>query len=67
MAAKELALQQNVTVGKMISALARDALTGRSRAGEGEAPTVAGFRPFPAAGRALANEHVDDLRDDAGV
>ena len=67
MAAKELARQQHVAVGKVISALARDALTGRTRGAEDEAPVVAGFRPFPAAGRVITNALVDDLRDEAGV
>lgn len=67
MAAKELARQQHVAVGKVISALARDALTGRTSSGELAAPVVAGFRPFPAGGRLVTNARVDDLRDEAGV
>ena len=66
-AAKELARQQNVAVGKVISKLVRDALSGRgSQEGIPEA-TVAGFRPFPARGKIATNEDVERLRDTEGV
>lgn len=65
-AVKELARQQNVTVGKIISQLVRDALTGRSDTVQ-NGPVVAGFRPFLASGTIVTNEMMDALRDEEGV
>lgn len=65
-AAKELARQQNVAVGKVISALVRDALSGR-RDGLCQESVVAGFRPFPARGGIVTNDVVDALRDEEGI
>jgi hypothetical protein len=65
-AAKELARRQGRTAGEVISALARQALTGGQR-GVREAPAAYGFRPFPAGNRVVTDEIIDELRDHDGV
>jgi hypothetical protein len=65
-AAKELARRQGRTAGEVISALARQALTG-SRPGVPETSATYGFRPFAAGERVVSNEIIDDLRDHDGV
>lgn len=67
LAAKELARQRSVSVGKLVSGLVRQALTGVSHAAPSSAPSVAGFRPFPAAGRVVTDHAVNELRDAEGV
>jgi hypothetical protein len=67
LAAKELARQQGVALGKVISRLAREALTGRVQSAHADAPVVGGFRPFAAQGRLVTNTQVDALRDSEGV
>ncbi len=67
LAAKELARQQQVAVGKIISRLVREALTGRATSSSTDTPGVGGFRPFPANGRLVTNSQVDALRDSEGV
>ncbi|WP_201022717.1 CopG family transcriptional regulator [Tepidimonas taiwanensis] len=70
-AAKELARQQNTAVGKVISRLVRQALTGTATAvasrGGGAATSVAGFVPFPPRGTVVTNALIDRLRDAEGV
>lgn len=66
-ATKELARQENVAIGKVISRLVRDALSGRSAASAEGTAGVAGFRPFPARGQIVTNEIIDKLRDESGV
>ncbi|TSE28685.1 hypothetical protein Ttaiw_02531 [Tepidimonas taiwanensis] len=70
-AAKELARQQNTAVGKVISRLVRQALTGTATAaapqGDGTAASVAGFVPFPARGTVVTNALIDRLRDAEGA
>ena len=66
-AAKELARQQNVAVGKVISRLVREALTGREPRAQETDRAVAGFRPFPPRGKIVTNEQIDKLRDEEGV
>lgn len=68
-AVREMARQQNVAVGKVISRLVRQALTGGA-AGAVAAlarPTVAGFEPFAARGVLVTNELIDQLRDSEGA
>ncbi len=68
--AKELARAQHVSAGRIISRLAREALTGRRQQ---ELPdnaatgAVGGFRPFPARGTMVTNDQINDLRDQEGV
>ena len=68
LAAKELARQQRVAAGTVISRLVRQALSGQvagsSQRGES---SLAGFRPFAARGRVVSNAQVDVLRDQEGV
>ena len=66
-AARELARQQNVAVGTVISRLVREALSGNRQAGEDAPPSVTGFRPFPSRGSIVTNYQVDALRDEEGL
>ena len=68
-AAKEIARQQNTSVGKVISELVRQTLTGAAtaHAATRNAPAVPGFEPFPARGVIVTNELIDRLRDAEGV
>ena len=72
-AAKELARQQNLSAGQVVSQLLRGALTGQAKnstasqdAGLG-ARSVAGFRPFPAGKAVVTNDAVNRLRETEGV
>ena len=66
-AAKEIARQKHVGVGKVISDLARQALTGRVMAQQPAGSSVTGFDPFPARGVLITNEQIDRLRDAEGI
>lgn len=72
-AAKELARRQNLTAGKVVSQVLRNALTGQSgqvKPGKGakpEEPAVAGFRPFPAGKTVVTNETINRLRETEGI
>jgi Arc/MetJ family transcription regulator len=68
-AAKEIARQQNTSVGKVISDLVRQTLTGAAtaHAATRNAPAVPGFEPFPARGVIVTNELIDRLRDAEGI
>lgn len=68
-AAKELARMQNVAVGRVISRLMREALSGQhSLSGAtAESRTVGGFRPFSSRGVVVTNDMVNELRDREGV
>jgi Arc/MetJ family transcription regulator len=68
-AAKEIARQQRTSVGKVISELVRQTLTGATtaHAATRNAPAVPGFEPFPARGIIVTNELIDRLRDAEGV
>lgn len=67
-AAKEIARTDNVALGKVVSRLVRQALTGAA-APQASAPVVAapGFQPFPARGEIVTNELIDRLRDAEAV
>lgn len=65
-ATKELARSQNVSAGFIVSKLLREALAGHRQALSSE-KSVAGFRPFPARGKLVTNEQVNELRDQEGV
>lgn len=66
-AAKELARQQNVSAGQVVSKLLRNALAGGGGQMQLEARRVGGFRPFSARGTIVTNDKVDQLRDQEGI
>jgi hypothetical protein len=64
-AAKERARREGSTAGKVISDLARRALTAPPRAaGVREPKAVYGFRPLAPRGAVVTNELIDRLRED---
>ncbi|MEF3168216.1 MAG: hypothetical protein K6360_02610 [Deltaproteobacteria bacterium] len=69
-AARELARLERVSVGRIVSRLLRQGLTGlsqgKAREDAGGQP-VGGFRPFPSRGRLVSNDLVNDIRDREGV
>jgi hypothetical protein len=67
-AAKELALRERVSAGRVVSRLLRQALTG-SRSTDPAVPTgVAGFRPFSSStSQLVTNEQVNAIRDQDGL
>lgn len=71
LAAKELARQENVSLGKVVSRLLRQALTGQMVHTEVSASEAAasatGFVPFASRGVVVSNELIDKLRDSEGV
>ena len=71
MAAKELARQENVSLGKVVSRLLRQALTGQRVQAGAAAPVgsacATGFVPFAPRGVVVSNELIDKLRDSEGV
>ena len=67
-AAKELARRERKTTGRVLSELARRALTGSGTALKAEDPgAIHGFKPFAPRGPIVTNEVVDGLRDAEGV
>jgi hypothetical protein len=69
-AAKEMASQQRLSAGQLISRWLREAMSGTQRAGQadgGEARAVAGFLPFASQGVLITNAQIDALRDAEGV
>jgi hypothetical protein len=67
--AKEMARNQCVSAGRVISRLLRDAMTGQS-SGKHLPQTqkaVAGFVPFPSQGVVISNADIVALRDMEGV
>jgi hypothetical protein len=66
-AAKELARREGVSAGQVVSRLLREALTRGSAPEPGRGRAVAGFRPFPSAGRVVSNEQINALRDSEDV
>jgi hypothetical protein len=68
-AAKEIARQKQVGVGKVVSELLRQALTGNtSPASKPQtSPTTTGFDPFPSRGVIVTNELINRLRDAEGI
>lgn len=65
-AAREIARRERQSLGKVISRLAREALTGSGTNADEATGGVGGFRPFPSRGTPVINETVDRLRDEAG-
>ena len=72
-AAKELARQQNLSAGQVVSQLLRRVLTGQadnsiaSQDAGLRSQSVAGFRPFPAGKTVVTNDAVNRLRESEGV
>lgn len=67
--AKEMARRRKSTAGKVISELARQALTGGSGqpSNVGESPAFYGFRPRPAGDRLVSEDAIERLREKEGV
>lgn len=68
-AAKEMARQRSVGVGKVISDLLRQALTGNvgGAATDAASPSFTGFEPFASRGVIVTNEWINRLRDAEGT
>lgn len=63
-AARERAAREGTTVGAVVSALARSALTGQGRTADDADDGFYGFAPFPSRGPAVTNALIDRLRED---
>ncbi len=68
-AAKEIARQKHVGVGKVVSELLRQALTGNTDFAAKTQPTASatGFDPFPSRGVIVTNDLINRLRDAEGI
>ena len=68
-AAKEIARQKQVGVGKVVSELLRQALTGNTgpAANTQPSPSFTGFDPFPSRGVIVSNDLINRLRDAEGI
>ncbi len=65
---KDLARQQNVSIGKIVSKLVREAvLGGGGYRVEDRSPSLAGFKPFPSRGKLVSNATVEALRERDGI
>ncbi len=67
---KELARVQNESAGRVLSRLAREALTGSQSLKPLDSAadiSVAGFRPFAARGHVVGNDQINLLRDQEGT
>ena len=67
--AKEMARNQCVSAGRVISRLLRDTMTGHNSLKQTPQAqkAVAGFTPFPSQGVLISNADIDALRDVEGV
>jgi hypothetical protein len=68
-AAKEIARQKQVGVGKVVSELLRQALTGNTSPAlkTQPSPSITGFDPFPSRGVIVSNDLINRLRDAEGI
>ena len=68
-AAKEIARQRDVGLGKVISELLRQALTGNTHLSADAQASISstGFEPFPARGVIVTNDLVNRLREAEGI
>jgi hypothetical protein len=68
-AAKEIARQKQVGVGKVVSELLRQALTGNTGPAVKTQPStsITGFDPFPSRGVIVTNDLINRLRDAEGI
>ena len=63
-AAKDLARRERTTAGRVISELARKALTGSTPGTTKASKPMHGFRPFAKRGGLVTNDLIDRLRED---
>jgi predicted transcriptional regulator len=69
-AIKEMARRERSSAGRVLSRLAREALTGDYRPEQQEqmrSSGVGGFRPFASRGQIVTNEQINCLRDQEGI
>ena len=68
-AAKEIARQRDIGVGKVISELLRQALTGDTSPSVHSKENISstGFEPFPARGVIITNDLINRLREAEGI
>ena len=68
-AAKEIARQRHVAVGRVVSTLMREALTGggKESTNSSSGASLTGFEPFPERGVVVTNELIDQIRDAEGI
>jgi len=64
LAVQERARREKRSAGRVLSDLARQALTGQHRQVDAGATTHHGFRPLPRRGAAVSNALIDRLRED---
>jgi len=66
-AIKERARRERRTAGKVLSDLARQALTHSASDETTDGETFHGFRPFPRRGVIVTNELINQIRDEEGI
>ncbi len=69
-AVKELARKEQVSAGRVLSRLAREALAGRGRQGiedAGGRRKLGGFRPFPSRGVVVSDDLIERLREEESI
>jgi hypothetical protein len=67
LAVKERARREKRTAGKVLSDLARQALTGQTTKNPSQPnDSLYGFSPFPHRGAAVSNDLIDKLREEEG-
>ena len=64
LAVRERARREKRTTGRVLSDLARQALTGQHRQPEDDRTEHHGFQPLPRRGTAISNALIDRLRED---
>ena len=64
--AKEIGLREKKTAGKVLSELARQALTQGAGATARSSPARFGFKPFASRGAVVTDELIRKLRDEDG-
>ncbi len=68
LAAKEIGRRNRVSIGKVISDLARKSLTQQRAAGARVGKAVYGFRPLPGVpGKIVTDKQINRLRDMVGI
>lgn len=67
-AAKELARQERLSAGQVVSRLLRGVLTGKvGGAVTGGGASAVGFRPFAGGGKIVTNDQINALREQEGI